>query len=70
MSGLLKTIFLVVLGFGLFTLAFSMIGSAWPTWVLIVLGFFGGNTIVALSTLVFIKEWFGPEEYATVPETR
>jgi hypothetical protein len=57
MTGVLKSLFSAVIIISGFVAAISVLGSAWPTWLLVVTGFVGGNLIVTVTTLAFVKEW-------------
>ena len=57
MAGVLKSLVSAVIIISGFIAAISLLGSAWPTWILVLTGFVGGNLIVTVTTLAFAKEW-------------
>ena len=54
----LRTIATVIAGLALFTIAMNVFCSALPAWLLVLIGFIGGNTIVSLCVLTFAEEWW------------
>jgi ABC-type sulfate transport system permease subunit len=58
MAGMLKTASTTTVLLAAFAMAINMFFGAWPAWALVLIGFLGGNMIVALSTLAFVNEWW------------
>jgi hypothetical protein len=58
MAGMCKTVSATTIILAAFAMAANILFGAWPAWALILVGFLGGNVIVALSTLAFAKEWW------------
>jgi hypothetical protein len=62
MVGVLKTLAAAIFGLALFAFMVNLLGATWPAWLLVLVGFIGGNMIVALCTLAFVKEWWVESE--------